>query len=630
MDQSHPSFQLNHDGVNNTPQDVLAEARKNLQMLIDSGVSKDLLHQWVDESQALQLSNPAQQSPVSSNPSSVSTNTPSSTNNSTATTTTTPLSNSPSHSPSLQAQNHHHQQQIPPQPTSLPPPPPPQCPPPPPPHIAGLQMAQQPNVLPSSITSGDIKTESFDGDGSTFLVPHNPNFAHRPRISVSSTSSGSSGHASIWSTNSAQSAMSWQSVGSNCPRMQAPLPLPPTLNGINTSPVTGMPTNAMPTSNPASAASASKHNIYWCTSCETSFKRKYDWKRHEDEFHERWRKYPCPEPGCNRSFWGSNSFNQHHKQCHGCKTCPHADKVVKFLRKRKYWACGFCSALHPSRERHVEHVARHFESGLTKAAWMHSRVVYGLMHQPLIHEAWTNLLNTKQVEHAGRRPRFSWHPSRTGRAQGFLEQENTGQLQDMLEFFSGNEQEAQWIVNAAYDMADIVFDSDRPSIPDSASSVSIQSSPSRDMGVSFNQMTAQSAMMTTSDPNASGHFSQAFGNPIFVPSQSFPQNAAQPSPDSTSHSPLTSNNHSPINPATSQMPCNGIKQEGHLPAMPLPNDADHNMMDIDYSSAASIVFDDWESMHSGMMDEQMHQQNTSGSQQAWGMMPYFGEPRVTS
>lgn len=463
-----------------------------------------------------------------------------------------------------------------------------------------------------------------------FLVPHNPNFAHRPRISVSSTSSGSSGHASIWSTNSAQSAMSWQSVGSNCPRMQAPLPLPPTLNGVNTSPVTGMPTNAMPTSNPASAASASKHNIYWCTSCETSFKRKYDWKRHEDEFHERWRKYPCPEPGCNRSFWGSNSFNQHHKQCHGCKTCPHADKVVKFLRKRKYWACGFCSALHPSRERHVEHVARHFESGLTKAAWMHSRVVYGLMHQPLIHEAWTNLLNTKQVEHAGRRPRFSWHPSRTGRAQGFLEQENTGQLQDMLEFFSGNEQEAQWIVKAAYDMADIVFDSDRPSIPDSASSVSIQSSPSRDMGVSFNQMTAQSAMMTASDPNASGHFSQAFGNPLFVPSQSFPQNAAQPSPDSTAHSPLTSNNHSPINPATSQMPCNGIKQEGHLPAMPLPNDADHNMMDIDYSSAASIVFDDWESMHSGMMDEQMHQQNTSGSQQAWGMMPYFGEPRVTS
>lgn len=169
MDQSHPSFQLNHDGVNNTPQDVLAEARKNLQALIDSGVSKDLLHQWVDESQTLQLSNPAQQSPVSSNPSSVSTNTPSSTNNSAATTTTTPLSNSPSHSPSLQAQNHHHQQQIPPQPTSLPPPPPPQCPPPPPPHIAGLQMAQQPNVLPSSITSGDIKTESFDGDGNSML-----------------------------------------------------------------------------------------------------------------------------------------------------------------------------------------------------------------------------------------------------------------------------------------------------------------------------------------------------------------------------------------------------------------------------------------------------------------------------
>lgn len=44
--------QQGHDG---NPQDVLAEARKNLQVLIDSGLSKELLHQLVDGSQALNL-----------------------------------------------------------------------------------------------------------------------------------------------------------------------------------------------------------------------------------------------------------------------------------------------------------------------------------------------------------------------------------------------------------------------------------------------------------------------------------------------------------------------------------------------------------------------------------------------
>lgn len=50
--QPSPSPQQAHDA---NPQDVLAEARKNLQCLIDSGLSKELLHQLVDGSQALNL-----------------------------------------------------------------------------------------------------------------------------------------------------------------------------------------------------------------------------------------------------------------------------------------------------------------------------------------------------------------------------------------------------------------------------------------------------------------------------------------------------------------------------------------------------------------------------------------------
>lgn len=603
-----------------TPQDVLAEARKNLQVLIDSGLSKDLLHQWVDDSQSSSLAYPAP-------------------------------SFAPQSQPSRQGQlllQQQHQQQTQPSDESpsaplAPPPPPPQCPPPPPPSHRPASAVDSP--APSATPRDQIKTESIaeenqaviwssassststpssavasvpphcvlptvpESDPSAIFMPPQPPFSHRPRISVSSTSSGSSEHASIWSANSAHSSMSWQSA-STCPRIQQPLPMPPGLSG---GPVIG----ALPLSGTASGRS----NVYWCTSCETSFKRKYDWKRHEDEFHERWRKYPCPEPGCNRSFWGSNSFNQHHKQCHGCKTCPHADKVVKFLRKRKYWACGFCSALHPARERHVEHVARHFESGLTKADWMHSRVVYGLLHQPLIHEAWDALVASKQAEYSGRRPQFSWHPSKTGRAQGFLEQETPGQLQDLLEFFSGDEGEAQWIVTVAHDLADIVLTSAPiQSSPFAESSLGLpQAFVGADPRMSFVTLPTPTPqgqpMMVSPDPRGSPcSFGGSFQAPMCLPSQPFAP-TQQPSPSSSSHSPM----------AASQSPLDKRELPPPPPVQPVSEPASGGM-DFEYSSAP-IVFEDWDSLNSVTVDDSSSHSTGQGTSQDWRTVPYFVEPR---
>lgn len=67
MDQSQSRHHLQHQQhQQQQPQDVLAEARKNLQVLIDSGLSRDLLHQLVDDGAPLQLmmpfSNPNHQS----------------------------------------------------------------------------------------------------------------------------------------------------------------------------------------------------------------------------------------------------------------------------------------------------------------------------------------------------------------------------------------------------------------------------------------------------------------------------------------------------------------------------------------------------------------------------------------
>jgi hypothetical protein len=245
--------------------------------------------------------------------------------------------------------------------------------------------------------------------------------SHQVRSSISSVASNSSGRESILSTATAHSSVS--SIG-------APFAKPAT-------------------------PSASSEAKYWCTSCDKTFKRKFDWKRHEEEFHERWRKYPCPN--CNQSFWGPNTFNQHHKSAHGCKTCPHSDGVVKYMRKRRAWGCGFCAAMHGKLEKHYEHVAAHFEAGASKNDWMHSNVIYGLLHQPAVLDTWRELITRKQNKFNGHQPMFSWSLDNTGRQQGFVEGENPGQLQDFLEFFDGSTEQAQKIAHCAWGHCHVVL-----------------------------------------------------------------------------------------------------------------------------------------------------------------------------
>lgn len=590
--------------LDSTPQDVLAEARKNLQALIDSGISRDLLHQWVDGGSSEQSSYAAQ--------------------------------------PSSFTQSNAQQQYtgFPPAPQNAPPPPPTRTMSDPAiiplssttttsPASTGLSSS-----TPPSLCGADVKSESMIDNGCSATQPwaavpvpmsdnlmsvkeneqinaqnifNHPQFqlsaqlssqlsAHRPRISVCSTSSASSGHASLWSVGSAQSSMSWQSASSA--RTHAPLPSVPSSSA----------------STVGSSTTVNKTNVYWCTSCDTSFKRKYDWKRHEDEFHERWRKYPCPEPGCNRSFWGSNSFNQHHKGCHNCLTCPHAEQVVKFLKKRKFWACGFCSALHPARERHVEHVARHFESGLSKTDWMHSRVIYGLLHQPKIHTAWEALVTNKANELGGRRPQFSWHPSKTGRAQGFLEKENAGQLQDLLEFFSGDDEEAEWVAKVAFDNADMVVNkSASPSPPFQQSSVATAFT-QPETHIAFSQLPSHQA---PHPPAVLGStVAQQLRGSLYQTSQF--STASRASPDST---------RSSVGLSTPPMLASQAHQEvRELPAV--PSSSADSIMDFEYSPAPVMFSNDWGNMSTEHLLGNPQQQLQTGD---WGSLQYLiDQPAASS
>ncbi|KAF1817414.1 hypothetical protein P152DRAFT_18446 [Eremomyces bilateralis CBS 781.70] len=198
---------------------------------------------------------------------------------------------------------------------------------------------------------------------------------------------------------------------------------------------------------PAPRSDPEKKQKYVCTSCEVKFTRRWDWKHHEETVHERWRKFPCPD--CNQEFWSENSFNQHHKSAHNCKNCPHATSVKQDLEKRTAWGCGFCAAIHYAWEERCKHVATHFDKGESKDDWKHSNVIYGLLHQPDLLEAWRALLIFKHGQFPDPQPCFSWKAKVTGRQQGFRES-GCGQLQDLLEF-ARTKESVQSVVQMAYD-----------------------------------------------------------------------------------------------------------------------------------------------------------------------------------
>ncbi|KAI1827618.1 hypothetical protein F4861DRAFT_327687 [Xylaria intraflava] len=299
------------------------------------------------------------------------------------------------------------------------------------------------------------------------------------------------------------------------------------------------------TSNPASESK------FWCTSCNKTFKRKFDWKRHEEEFHDRSRKYPCDS--CNQSFWGPNTFNQHHKSAHGCQTCPHADMVMRPMKKRRAYGCGFCAALHGQFERHIDHVATHFEGGMTKRDWSHSNVIYGLLHQHGIIEAWKALVASKHNQFNDRQPMFGWSPESTGRAHGFVENENPGQLQDLLEFFDGSKESAKKIVQLAETCVHVVL---RPKSPPSSPTASADvilplsgatgGSPrvSRAMVREPRRSTSMSAMVKAAKPgrravsSSSSPFESQAPNTALTPVPSMTLPSSSPATPAPPHQPL--------------------------------------------------------------------------------------------
>lgn len=165
------------------------------------------------------------------------------------------------------------------------------------------------------------------------------------------------------------------------------------------------------------AAERGKAHMFQCTFCLQSFKKKYDWVRHERSIHlpglDSWIcKVPLPEdqpnlvwrvnhsePEC--IFCGQTSPTEEHVQSHEFQSCaerPVSERTFtrkdhlwqhlhKFHRCRKWdgWkpnlhllqhrqdkfesVCGFCQLKMQSWDERVQHLASHFRRGATMAEW---------------------------------------------------------------------------------------------------------------------------------------------------------------------------------------------------------------------------------------------------------------------
>jgi hypothetical protein len=168
---------------------------------------------------------------------------------------------------------------------------------------------------------------------------------------------------------------------------------------------------------------------YFCTACNKGFARKYDWKVHEQRYHEQQAQYPCPD--CNQVLYAETHFRSHHRDAHGCNQCTHAKEVTREVdarRRRTAWGCGFCGELLDDWEKRCDHISQHYDDGRKRSEWDHSKVIVGLLHQSDVDSAWQSLLISKHGQHPNPPLMLRWSKETTARSHG-----DNLQLQDLLE-----------------------------------------------------------------------------------------------------------------------------------------------------------------------------------------------------
>ncbi|KAL7941851.1 hypothetical protein V8C42DRAFT_333899 [Trichoderma barbatum] len=273
-----------------------------------------------------------------------------------------------------------------------------------PPNDEPVSASAIENAISNRADEGDAYLYTFDGNYGTDGAPSSASsesaiFNQHPSGHYeASSNSGSSAFSFYQSDDAAIFSLSAHS----------------SINGGDSDLVAGS-SSTRPTAR--AAAERGKAHMFQCTFCRQSFKKKYDWVRHERSIHlpglDSWIcKVPLPddqshlvwrmnhsEPEC--IFCGQASPTDEHMQAHEFQSCaerPVSERTFtrkdhlwqhlhKFHRCRKWdgWkpnlhllqhrqdkyesVCGFCQLKMQSWDERVQHLASHFRRGATMVEW---------------------------------------------------------------------------------------------------------------------------------------------------------------------------------------------------------------------------------------------------------------------
>lgn len=202
-----------------------------------------------------------------------------------------------------------------------------------------------------------------------------------------------------------------------------------------------------PVPSPAVPAEAASHpsprliaptgKKYQCPMCyldssPVGFGRKSDFKKHLHNFHGADVVWICHTKGCHLSFSTERAYSTHAKEAHRMKALPNSAARTD-LCPQMVFPCGFASCkdrifeastteeASAMRDKHFEHIAKHFEDDFDVSNWEFKVQVQNLLRQQQVKSTWKNCIWPKE-----KRQGLVWRPRSSGELKRMLEARHLG------------------------------------------------------------------------------------------------------------------------------------------------------------------------------------------------------------
>ncbi|KAL6880858.1 hypothetical protein J3F83DRAFT_9928 [Trichoderma novae-zelandiae] len=191
------------------------------------------------------------------------------------------------------------------------------------------------------------------------------------------------------------------------------------------------------TSHPSPQLVTPTSKKYQCPMCyldnsPVGFGRKSDFKKHLHNFHGADVVWICRTKGCHLSFSTERAYSTHAKEAHRMKALPNSAARTEMCPQLVF-ACGFGTCrdrlfeahgaddASATRDKHFEHIAKHFEDGFDVGNWEYRVQMQNLMRQKQVKQIWKTCIWPKE-----KRQQLHWRSRSSGDLKRMLECRHLG------------------------------------------------------------------------------------------------------------------------------------------------------------------------------------------------------------